>query len=95
MVVVAPDFPALDFPAAVLPEVRVRVREDFEPDVLPVEVLPLEPLPLAPAVPDADLVLVVVVPASAIPAHPPVHVAERVVRLSPGCFLRQPAPSLA
>jgi hypothetical protein len=43
----------------------------------------------------ADVALVATLPASAIPAHPPVDVPERVVRLSPRCFRYQGSPSLA
>jgi hypothetical protein len=82
------DFPAVDalpgMPAVdVVPGLRAV---DVVPDVLPRELPVLELLPPAPAFRDAAFALVAVLPASAIPAHPPVHVAERVVRLSPGCF---------
>jgi hypothetical protein len=93
------------------PEVRaleVRALEVLPPDPPPV-VRPLEVLLLDVPPPDvlaAEIVVreeafpgavfsLVARPASAIPAHPPAHVPERVVRLSPCCFRERAVPSVA
>jgi hypothetical protein len=90
----APDPPPVVRPPEVLlPDVP-------PPDVPPLDVPPLDVPPLDVPLPDvlaAEVVVraealrgavfsLVARPASAIPAHPPAHVPERVVRLSPRCF---------
>jgi hypothetical protein len=47
------------------------------------------------AVPRDVVLVLVALPASAIPSHPPAHVPERVVRLSPRCFRERGLPCLA
>ena len=91
---------------ALVPEVLVlevlalelRARDVPAPEVLVPEVPDLRDPALlvrAAVLRAADVTLVAALPASAIPAHPPVHMPERVVRLSPRCFRYQGCPSLA
>jgi hypothetical protein len=94
---------ALDVPPPEVRALEVRVP-DPPPVVRPPDVPPPDVPP--PDVPAAEVVVraealrgsvfsLVARPASAIPAHPPAHVPEHVVRLSPRCFRERAAPSLA
>jgi hypothetical protein len=98
----AADVRALEVRALDPPPV-VRPPEVPLPDVPPPDVLPLDVPP--PDVLAAEVVVraeafrgavfsLVARPASAIPVHPPAHVPERVVRLSPRCFRKWAAPSV-
>jgi hypothetical protein len=103
----AADVRALEVRALDPPPV-VRPPEVLLPDVPPPDVPPLDVPPLDVPLPDvlaAEVVVraealrgavfsLVARPASAIPAHPPAHVSERVVRLSPRCFREWATPSV-
>src|SRR3954468_9754025 len=91
-----PDAPDVDRdeaarePDAFEPDVELDARA---PDVFAPELLVPE-LRVRVAVPRDAVLVLVALPASAIPSHPPAHVPERVVRLSPCCFRQQVAPCL-
>lgn len=93
----AADVRALEVRALDPPPV-VRPPEVLLPDVPPPEV-PLPDVLAAEVVVRAEVLRgavfsLVARPASAIPAHPPAHVPERVVRLSPRCFREWATPSV-
>jgi hypothetical protein len=73
-------------PDAFVPEVLARAVP--APDVLAPELL------VRAAVPRDAVLTLVALPASAIPSHPPAHVPERVIRLSPRCFRETVPPSV-
>src|SRR4051794_5092311 len=80
---------------AVVPAPDVLAPEVLAPDVLALELLP----PAAELLVRSDVFRgavfsLVSSPASAIPAHPPTHVPERVVRFGSGCFRQRVTPSL-
>ena len=96
--VLAPEVVALELRELEVLALELLTRDIPAPEVLVPEVPELrDPALLARAtvLRAADVALVATLPASAIPAHPPVHMPERVVRLSPRCFRYRGVPSVA
>ncbi len=91
-VVREPDGLAADEVAEVC-EPDLRALAARVPAVLVLDALTPEPLVRVVVFRDAVLALVAL-PASAISSHPPAHVPERVVRLSPRCFREWAPPSV-
>ncbi|MDN3356958.1 hypothetical protein [Actinomadura sp. DC4] len=89
----AVDVRAVDVRALGVRALDVRVPDVLAPDARALAVLVPE-LRVRVAVPRDAVLVLVALPASAIPSHPPAHVPERVVRLSPRCFPQQVLPCL-